>query len=108
MSRTHRLAHLHIGVGWTAVVALIALGVWRWTAGAPGIGYLLMAWLIMVLVLLQGWLGGEMVYAHGAGVAATGQGQSPAQKAQRPSRSFYRLLTGRDLDEDEDEDEPGM
>ena len=46
-------------------------------------------------MLLQAWLGGEIVYAHGAGVAAASQGLKPPEQAQRPSNRFYRLIMRR-------------
>lgn len=92
---THEIVHLHLKIGWSVGIALLALAVWRWLGGMPGPAYLVAAWLAAALLMLQAWLGGEMVYAHGAGVAATGQGTEPPEKAQRSSLRFYRVLTGK-------------
>ena len=61
-----------------ALLALIAgLTIWRWTASTrPGLPvtaiYLDCAVLAMALAGFQGWLGGELVYTHGAFVKDTG------------------------------------
>lgn len=91
-TRTHAIVHLHLRFGLLVVAAVIALAAWRWIDPPPGPLYLLFAWLALVLVLAQAWLGGELVYAHGAGVAAAGQGQAPASEAQIPSTWLYRRL----------------
>jgi uncharacterized membrane protein len=39
-----------------------------------GWGYLIAAVLVLALTFFQGWLGGELVFADGVGVAPTGQG----------------------------------
>jgi hypothetical protein len=44
--------------------------------------YTLAAIVVFSLTMFQGWYGGEMVYSHGAGVAAAGQGTEPAAAAQ--------------------------
>lgn len=101
--RTHQLVHLHQRLGWTIVGGLWVLVVWRWfgagVQASPSAGYLIVAWLLLVLVLFQGWFGGEMVYGHGAGVAPTGQGQQPAETAARPALRVYRLITRRSAGE---------
>lgn len=92
---THDLVHLHKHIGWTIATTLVVLGIWRWAGGMPGVVYLVVGWLGVALVLLQAWLGGEIVYAHGAGVAAASQGLKPPEQAQRPSNRFYRLIMRR-------------
>ena len=64
------------------------LTAWRWFVYArrdrfPGILYLIGAFLVMGLVLFQGWYGGEMVYTQGAGVAAVGKGTEPASNGKQ-------------------------
>lgn len=95
---THQIVHLHRFLGWTVVANLILLAVSRWGLGGQSLVYLIYGWLIVALVLLQAWLGGELVYAHGAGVAAADQGQQPAGAAQLPSLRFYRRLRRSDLE----------
>ena len=95
-ARTHAMVHLHLRFGWAVLIALIALAVWRWIATLPSAIYLGLGWLTVALVLLQAWLGGELVYAHGAGVAAAGQGHLAASEAQLPSIRLYRRLMGTD------------
>src|SRR3954471_11116463 len=77
---------LHLKVGWALAAGLIILTVWRWRirqrAMLPSGPYLLVMFLGFALTMFQGWFGGEMVYSHGAGVAAAGQGTEPAGQAQ--------------------------
>ena len=80
---TYRYVDFHLDVGLILVGAVVVLTAWRWFAYARrdrqvGIIYLVAAFLVMGLVLFQGWYGGEMVYSQGAGVAATGKGTEPA------------------------------
>lgn len=78
----HRRVHTHMKVGLTLFAALAALTVWRWliySSLAHPIGwiYLVAACLVLGLAFFQGWLGGELVFADGVGVAPTGQGTEP-------------------------------
>ena len=83
---THKLVDLHMRTGWIVATAFIVLGAWRWfirsqPESTPGGGYLTAAVLVFALTMFQGWYGGEMAYAHGAGVAAAGQGVRPPERA---------------------------
>lgn len=85
---THELVHTHLKIGWTLVVATLAVTAWRWFIRTepqrrPGGGFLVAAALVFALTIFQGWYGGEMVYAHGAGVAAAGQGMRPQAVARQ-------------------------
>lgn len=95
-AETHSYVDLHVKTGWALAIALAVLTFWRWSIrwrGQLTIGraYLTAAFLVLALVFFQGWFGGELVYSHGAGVAAAGQGMEPAASAQA------RLATVRDL-----------
>lgn len=90
---THELVHLHLKSGVTLMVALVAAAVWRWSAASPSIFYLLFGWTILAGLAVQAWLGGEIVYSHGGGVAAADQGTISAVEAKRPSRRLYYWLT---------------
>ena len=85
---THRFVHLHRDVGLLLLAALALLAVWRWriwrgtAADRVGWPYLLSAIAVFVLVMFQGWFGGELVYGHGAGVAAAGQGVVSPEEGQ--------------------------
>lgn len=91
---THELVHLHMKSGLTLVVALVIAAIWCWSLDSPGLIYLVFAWIILFGLALQAWMGGEIVYAHGGGVAAAGQGTAPEEEAKRPSRRFYRVVMG--------------
>lgn len=93
---THEIVHLHMKSGLALATALVLVAVWRWVATPPATAYLLVGWALVAGIALQAWLGGEIVYAHGGGVAAAGQGTADPQEAKKPSRRFYRMLTGKD------------
>lgn len=93
------LVHLHMRIGWLVLVATAALALWRWwlwrrrAAGLPlGPVYSIAAILLLGLVAFQAWYGGEMVYAYGTSVAATGQGVEAADSGKRRLRTVYEAL----------------
>jgi uncharacterized membrane protein len=84
---THEFVDLHLKVGWALAVCLVILTAWRWLIWHRGQmtinnAYLAGAAVVLGLTLFQGWYGGEMVYAYGAGVAPTGQGTETVEAAQ--------------------------
>lgn len=94
---THDYVDVHLKIGWILVLSVMLLTLRRahfrshpekWV----GSGYLFTAFLVTGLVLFQGWFGGEMVYAQGAGVSATGQGTKSWSAAQRPLAKVRRAL----------------
>lgn len=84
---TENYVDLHLKIGWALVAGLVVLAIWRWrirqqarrVVTAP---YVAAALMVLALTMFQAWFGGEMVYSHGAGVAAAGQGTESAAKAQ--------------------------
>jgi uncharacterized membrane protein len=102
--QTHHLVHLHLRLGWVILLGLWALVTWRWIAMDSGafatVGYLIVAWIVVALVLFQGWFGGEMVYGHGAGVAPAEQGQESASAAAGRALWVYRLIMRRPASQD--------
>src|SRR5262245_4760026 len=95
---THEYVDLHLKIGWILAISLTLLTLWRWRIwyAAPlkiGTGYLIAALLVLALTFFQGWFGGEMVYSHGAGVAAAGQGTEPASQAQRRLAKVKQLFS---------------
>ena len=93
---THEYVDLHMKIGWAFGACLMLLTIWRWRIRQQARRvvtnpYAIAALLLFALTLFQGWFGGEIVYSHGAGVAAAGQGTEPATKAQE------RLARVRDL-----------
>ena len=75
---THRFVHLHRNIGLVLLAALALIAVWRWriwrstAADRVGWPYLRRATAVFTLVVFQGWFGAELVYGHGADVAAAG------------------------------------
>lgn len=89
--------HLHVRTGWALMIALVLLALWRWRIGLEPKGwkggvYTVAAIGMLGLVAFQGWYGGEMVFAYGASVAATGQGVEPAKEAKQRLRAVYEAF----------------
>ena len=83
---THELVHTHLKIGWILAGGFVVLAAWRWfirskADAVPGGGYLTVAAIVFALTMFQGWYGGEMAYAHGAGVSAAGQGVRAPERA---------------------------
>ena len=88
----HKRVHTHMKVGFTLFAAIAALTIWRWFIYTDqnyrlGWAYLVVALLVLGLTFFQGWLGGELVFAEGVGVAPTGQGTESPGKAKTRVRS---------------------
>ena len=95
--QTHEFVDLHLTIGWVLAGALVILTAWRWLIWHRGqmtinTSYLVAAFLVLGITLFQGWYGGEMVYAYGAGVAPAGQGTEDATTAQRPLATARSIL----------------
>lgn len=80
----HHRVHTHMKVGLTLFALLAVLTIWRWSIYAgvsarAGRLYLSCAVLVLVLTFFQAWLGGELVFTEGVGVAPTGQGTELAR-----------------------------
>ncbi len=93
------LVSLHASIGWTLVVSLAVLTMWRWRIRQQARHvvtrpYLLAACLVFVLTAFQSWYGGEMVFSHGAGVAAAGQGTEPQSRAKERLARLRSVLHG--------------
>jgi len=96
-SETHELVDLHETIGWVLGVMLAILTAWRWLIWHRGqmtinTAYLVCAFLVLAITLFQGWYGGEMVYAYGAGVAPAGQGTETVQAAKQPLIAVRNIL----------------
>jgi uncharacterized membrane protein len=94
---THEFVDLHLTIGWVLAGALIVLTAWRWLIWHRGqmtinTSYLIAGGLVLGITLFQGWYGGQMVYAYGAGVAPTGQGTETVQAAQKPLLAVRNVL----------------
>lgn len=84
---THTYMTLHVFVGWTLAALLMVLTIWRWRIRQQARRvvtkpYVVGALTVVVLTVFETWYGAELVYSHGAGVAAAGQGMEPAATAQ--------------------------
>jgi uncharacterized membrane protein len=74
---THSYVDLHLIIGWVLAACLGVLMIWRWRVRQQARRfvtrpYAVAAMAVLTLTLFQGWYGGEMVFSHGAGVAAAG------------------------------------
>lgn len=82
----HHRVHRHMKVGFVLFAALAGLTMWRWLiyidqGSRMGWGYVVAAVLVLGLTFVQGWLGAELVFSDGVGVAPTGQGTERPRKA---------------------------
>ena len=94
---TKEFVELHMTIGWVLAVCLVILTAWRWLIWHRGqmtidTSYLVAAFLVLGITFFQGWYGGEMVYAYGAGVAPTGQGTETVQAARVPLIAVRNIL----------------
>lgn len=83
----HSQVHKHMYIGFVVLAVVAGLTIWRWLIYANSDYslnwfYLILAFLIVGLTAFQGWLGSELVYGYGVGVAPTKQGTEKAEKAQ--------------------------
>ncbi len=77
-SGAHDDAHRHMYFGLALLAAIALLAGWRWTVRYKegrrvGWGYFSAAILLLGLTFYQGYLGHELVVAHGVGVSAPGR-----------------------------------
>lgn len=95
--QTHAYVQQHLTIGWILFAGIVVLSIWRWRIRQQARRvvtkpYLLASFLIFALTMFQGWYGGELVYSHGAGVAAAGQGtERPANARQRLANVYDAL-----------------
>ncbi|HEX2022947.1 MAG TPA: DUF2231 domain-containing protein [Candidatus Thermoplasmatota archaeon] len=79
-TKAHRTAVFHVVVGVTVLLAYAA-SLWaRWPAGSAPDGVALATGIDVagvLLVTVQGWLGGELVYKHHVGVPTSAEGAEP-------------------------------
>lgn len=83
----HSQVHKHMYIGFVVLTVIAGLTIWRWLIYADSDYslnwfYLIVAFLIVGLTFFQGWLGGELVFGYGVGVAPTRQGTETADEAQ--------------------------
>lgn len=84
----HERVHIRMKVGFVLFAALAGLTIWRWVISLDphhGLGwsYLIPAFVVLALTFFQGWLGGELVFTDGVGVAATVHGTDSATEAKK-------------------------
>ena len=94
---TREFVDLHETIGWMLGISLAILSAWRWLIWHRGqmtinTAYLVGAFLVLTITLFQGWYGGQMVYAYGAGVAPTGQGTETVEAARGPLVAVRNIL----------------
>ena len=86
---TRRIGMLHMVLN-LLVVATFAADIWLRTQTGTGAGLpVTLSGLAMLMLLASGWLGGEMVYVHGAGV------QPPPERRETEIRTEVRTQARR-------------
>lgn len=66
---TKRIGLIHMTLNLTLVALFLINLVWRFQTGPLSIGPVWLSAISIVLLGVSGWLGGEMVYVHGAAVS---------------------------------------
>lgn len=97
---TDELVDLHWKFGVVLIVLTLVLVVWqairrRREHVTGSAAFLIYFGFVFLVLCFQGWYGGELAYAHGAGVAATGQGMVESARAAHridPAASVLRKL----------------
>lgn len=89
----HEQVHKHLKTGLVVLTSIAGLTVWRWVIYSNmeyGVGwvYLIFAILVLGLTFFQGWLGSELVYGYGVGVAPTAQGTETSFEAKERVRGI--------------------
>jgi uncharacterized membrane protein len=102
----HEYVDFHFNVGIGLVAVLVVMVFWRGVLqyrqpAGPGAPYLISSFLVMLLVLFQGWLGGELVYSYGVGVAPTGQSTLNPEEARSHLTSFEKYVGKIELETEE-------
>lgn len=83
--RSIGIAHMIINL---VVVVLFAINLWMRSNAAPeALGPVWLSGIGVVLLAVSGWLGGEMVYVHGAGVGKIPAASGAGTDKMRPSPS---------------------
>jgi uncharacterized membrane protein len=86
----------HMWVGIASLFAAVVLIVWRGMffkrREVITCAYLTASSLVVALVLFQGWIGGELVYSYGVGVAPAGQSKEKVVKAQSRLKEVESVL----------------
>ncbi len=72
----HALMDRHEDLGYWVAGLLAVLAIWGWKRSAKWIFWPALA--VMMIVFYQGYLGGQLVYVHGVGVAGGAVSQVPA------------------------------
>lgn len=79
-TRAHKIGVYHTIIGFVILAAYSSSLLARWPLGSPPDGFVPAVTADLVgtlLIVAQGWLGGELVYKHHVGVPTTGQGAEP-------------------------------
>lgn len=89
--KAHERVHTHLKIGLVVFALIAGLTIWRWIIYSNveyslGWFYLIFALSVLALTFFQGWLGSELVYGYGVGVAPTGQGAERASEAKERVR----------------------
>jgi uncharacterized membrane protein len=89
--------HLHLKIGWIIWFGVTVLAWWRLRLARQRAqrdrAYLSLATVVLALVAMQGWYGGELVYTGGLGVVPARRGLSDPVKAQQTLKDTHEVLS---------------
>lgn len=91
--QARRIGEIHMTIN-IAIVALFLINLWwRLQVGPDSIGPIWLSALSVALLGVSGWLGGELVYVHGAGVSKV-SGEAPPVYVERRRPGGSGVYTG--------------
>jgi len=98
LGEVHKYVDFHMWIGFCVLAAVAILTIWRWVLrnkNLPVTGaYLTTAVFAVLLVCFQGFVGGEIVFSYGVGVAPTGQSTESGKAAQGRLQKIDTFLGG--------------
>lgn len=79
-SKVKRIGLIHMALNLSVVVLFLVNFFWRMQASPEAKGPIWLSVIAIVLLAVSGWLGGEMVYVHGAGVRGQLEGTASRRR----------------------------
>ncbi|MBJ6725560.1 DUF2231 domain-containing protein [Geomesophilobacter sediminis] len=87
-SRAKTIGLWHMAINLALVTAYVLNFLWRRNVGPVPMGPVILSVCSVVILAVSGWLGGEMVYVHGVGVAPV---EAPTAETAAEERGIFGL-----------------